>query len=309
MAWYDDFDAWIAENLCKTGTLREEPMREHTTFRVGGPARRFARPADWGALAALLTQAETAHWPYCILGNGSNVLVPDEGLDALVIHTGCLNRIERQGDVLWAEAGISLARLATYAAQVGLAGLAFAHGIPGSLGGGVCMNAGAYGGEMRQVITTVTAWFPDTGVTRLTAEALLFGYRQSLFSHRRGAVLHAEIHLRPGDSAEISNQMADLDRRRREKQPLDLPSAGSAFKRPPGYFAGSLIQQCGLKGARVGGAQVSEKHAGFIVNTGGATCADILALIARVQETVWAQAGVRLMPELRILKPWGAQEQ
>ena len=163
------------------------------------------------------------------------------------------------------------------------------------------MNAGAYGGEMRQVLSAVTAWFPGEGVRRLTVEELELGYRRSIFNSRRGAVLEAEFHLERGDRGDIRAQMEALGRRRREKQPLEYPSAGSTFKRPEGHFAGTLIEQCGLKGCRVGGAQVSEKHAGFIINTGGATCADVLSLIGRIQETVYKQTGVRLEPEVKMV--------
>ena len=302
MAWYDQFDTEIARRLPELAVLREEPMAGHITFRVGGPARRMARPASAEELAALLDLCREKGWPTLLLGNGSNLLVPDGGLDRLVIHTAGLERLEQTGEKsLRAEAGVSLARLASFAQRLGLAGLEFAHGIPGSLGGGVCMNAGAYGGELCQVVERVEAWFPDEGVRTLTLPELDFGYRRSIFSHTPAVVLAAHFALTPGEPGEIRARMAGLIRRRREKQPLEYPSAGSTFKRPEGHFAGALIEQCGLKGCRMGGAQVSEKHAGFVINAGGATCADILALIGHIQATVEAETGVRLEPEVRVV--------
>ena len=282
--------------------LREESMDRHTTFRIGGPAQRFVRPSEVSECGALLSLAEAEGWPVLVIGNGSNLLVSDEGLDALVIHTGRLEGVERTGErTIRAGAGLSLARLASFARREELSGLEFAHGIPGSFGGAVCMNAGAYGGEMKQVLSAVTAWFPGEGIQRLEPEALALGYRHSVFSERRGVVLEAELSLEPGEGCGIAARMEELGRRRREKQPLEYPSAGSTFKRPEGHFAGALIEQCGLKGVRAGGAQVSEKHAGFVINAGGASCADVLALIAHIQETVYRQTGVRLEPEVKIV--------
>ena len=302
MPWYDTFDALVKERFPQLEWTEEEPMSRHTTFRTGGPARRFARPGSIEDLAALLDAAERERWPVLVLGNGSNVLAADRGVEALVLHTGRLDSVSRTGErTLRAEAGISLARLAVFAQRESLGGLEFAHGIPGSLGGAVCMNAGAYGGEMRQVVTAVTAWLPGQGVVRLERDALEFSYRHSIFSHCRGAVLAAEFLLEPGDGGAIRQRMDDLNRRRREKQPLEYPSAGSTFKRPEGYFAGALIEQCGLKGARVGGAMVSEKHAGFVINAGGASSSDVLGLIAHVQRTVKKQTGVDLEPEVKMI--------
>ena len=302
MPWVDAFDREMSSRFPELEILQEEPMAAHTTFRIGGPARRFARPRRPEELSALLELAGERRWPVLLVGNGSNLLVSDRGLDRLVIHTGALERIARTGEnVLRSGAGAGLARLASFALREGLTGLEFAHGIPGSLGGAVCMNAGAYGGEMRQVVTRVWAWFPGEGTAVLGPEALGFGYRHSVFSEKPGAVLEAEVTLAPGDPAAIRETMEDLSRRRREKQPLELPSAGSTFKRPEGRFAGALIQQCGLKGARVGGAQVSPKHAGFVVNTGGATCADVRALIELVRARVREETGVDLEPEVKIV--------
>ena len=302
MPWFDSFDAAAAGRFPGMEVLCGEPMALHTTFRIGGPARRMARPRSTEEAAALLALAEAEGWPVLMLGNGSNLLAADNGLDALVIHSGRLDALERTGErTIRAGAGVSLARLAAFAQREGLGGLEFAHGIPGSLGGAVCMNAGAYGGEMRQVVRSVAAWFPGEGLRRLSGEELDFGYRHSIFSGRRGAALEAELALEERDRGEIQARMAELDRRRREKQPLEFPSAGSTFQRPQGHFAGALIEQCGLKGARVGGAQVSEKHAGFLINTGGATCADVRGLIAHVQQIVLEQTGVALEPEVKMV--------
>lgn len=277
-------------------------MERHTTFRTGGPARRFARPASAEECTALLELAAEEAWPVLLLGNGSNLLVSDAGVDTLAIHTGLLDKAARTGQrTIRAGAGLRLSKLAVFAQREGLSGLEFAHGIPGSLGGGVCMNAGAYGGEMKQVLTAVSAWLPGQGVKWIAAEKLELRYRHSLFSSAPGAVLEAEFLLTPGDGGEIQALMDSLSRRRREKQPLEYPSAGSTFKRPEGHFAGGLIEQCGLKGFRIGGAQVSEKHAGFVINAGGASSTDILALIAHIQEAVFQQTGVRLEPEVRIV--------
>ncbi len=302
MPWFDSFDAAAAGRFSGMEVICDEPMALHTTFRIGGPAKRIARPRSTEEAAALLALAEAEGWPVLLLGNGSNLLAADSGLDALVIHTGRLDALERTGgQTLRAGAGVSLARLASFAQREGLGGLEFAHGIPGSLGGAVCMNAGAYGGEMRQVVRSVTAWFPGEGLRQLSGEELCFSYRHSIFSGKQGAALDAELALEERDREEIRTQMAELDRRRREKQPLEYPSAGSTFQRPQGHYAGALIEQCGLKGARVGGAQVSEKHAGFLINTGGATCADVQGLIAHVQHVVQEQTGVALEPEVKMI--------
>jgi len=302
MVWYEDFDRKLEQLFPKMSVLKEEPMSTYTTFRVGGPARRMVFPQSVAETAAVLDLAAENGWPWLVLGNGSNLLVRDEGLDLLVIHTGRMTGKELINETtVRAEAGISLTRLAVFALDHGLAGLAFAHGIPGSLGGAVYMNAGAYGGEMSQVLSAVEAWFPGEGVVRLMPQQLELGYRRSIFSRKQGVVLAAEVTLTPGSKDAIRAEMEELFRRRKEKQPLEYPSAGSTFKRPEGYFAGALIEQCGLKGASVGGAQVSEKHAGFVINKGGATCADVLGLIGHVQETVRQQTGVSLECEVKIL--------
>lgn len=304
MDWWTDLDNWTADYLPDLRMVCDEPMSRHTSFRIGGPARRMAFPASGEQLVLLLAEAERLGARLLVIGNGTNLLCPDAGLDRLVIDTSAaLNRVESAGpDTVTAEAGASLARAADFACRQGLAGLEFAHGIPGTVGGAVCMNAGAYGGEMRQVVQAVTVLFPEEGIRTLSGGDLAFGYRRSFLTDRPDAVvLRAVFRLAPGDPDEIRQQMRELMERRRASQPLDLPSAGSTFKRPEGYFAGTLIDQCGLKGLTVGGAQVSEKHAGFIVNRGGATSADVRELIRRVQARVLDATGVRLEPEVRII--------
>ena len=304
MDWTTQLDQWTAEYLPDLHMLRDEPMSRHTSFRIGGPAKRMACPAAGEQLVLLMGFAQEHGIRTLVIGNGTNLLAPDEGLDALVIDTSAaMHAMEARGDGrISAAAGVSLARLADFACKQGLAGLEFAHGIPGTLGGAVCMNAGAYGGEMSQVLESVTALFPD-GIRTIPLAELDLGYRHRLITdHPEAVVLGAVVRLRPGDPEAIRAQMRQLMDRRKASQPLEWPSAGSTFKRPTGYFAGTLIQQCGLKGLTVGGAQVSEKHAGFLINTGGATCADVLELIRQVQQRVREDTGVRLEPEVRIIR-------
>lgn len=296
-------DKAIEDYLPQMTWLSGEPMKNHTSFRIGGPARRMALPRSREELVILLGLLQEAGVQPFLLGNGTNLLVADEGIDRVVISTAGLNCIEYDGGTeLVADAGVSLARLAVFAWKQELTGLEFAHGIPGSLGGGVVMNAGAYGGELKDVLVSVTAVFPD-GVRTLCADELALGYRKSVFTDLPdAAVLSARLRLCKGDGAGIKVRMDELAAKRHASQPLDMPSAGSTFKRPAGHFAGTLIEQCGLKGARVGGAEVSRKHAGFLINAGGATCADMLALIEMVQCTVFVQTGVRLEPEVRLVR-------
>ncbi len=302
MLWYESLDEKIQAYLPDLTVENDVPLQRHTSFRIGGPARRMAFPTSREQMVILLGLAQECGVKPFILGKGTNLLVADEGLDTLVIKTEQMNQIRQLDEVtLEADAGVSLARLAVFAQQKGLAGLEFAHGIPGSLGGAVCMNAGAYGGEMKQVIVEVAALFED-GVRYLTGEEAQFAYRHSVFSDMEAVVLGAKLQLVKGDSAEIRARMDDLMARRKQTQPLEFPSAGSTFKRPAGYFAGTLIEQTGLKGLTVGGAQVSVKHAGFVINMGGATCADVAELIAQVQEKVFAAHGVQLEPEVKIVR-------
>lgn len=303
MAWYQDLDNQINEQLPGLDYRAEEPLAGHISFRVGGPAKRMAFPQSGEALTALLALAEACRARTIVLGNGTNVLFPDEGVDALVISTGKMcDMAMRKGNQLYADAGVTLARVAVFAQQNGLSGLAFAHGIPGSVGGAVCMNAGAYGGEMKDVLAG--AYVLENGETRfLPVEALDLRYRHSyLTDHPDAVVLGAVFALREGDKDIIRREMDELMARRKASQPLEFPSAGSTFKRPQGHFAGALIQEAGLKGLAVGGAQVSEKHAGFVINRGGATAADILTLIEQVQQAVYRRSGVLLEPEVRIYR-------
>jgi UDP-N-acetylmuramate dehydrogenase len=305
MHWFACLDEKIAEYLPDLPVEKDEPLAKHTSFRIGGPARRMAFPRTGEQLVLLMSFAAACGADPLVIGNGTNLLVADEGLDRLVINTRDLAHMEidEEKHEVCAGAGVPLVKLANFACRYGLTGLEFAHGIPGSVGGAVCMNAGAYGGEMKQVITEVTVLFPEEGVRRLTAEEMDFSYRHSLLSdHPEAVVLSARFRLTPGDEGEIRAKMEELMARRKASQPLEWPSAGSTFKRPAGYYAGMLIEQSGLKGTAVGGARVSEKHAGFVINTGGATCADVMELIARVQDTVYREHGVRLEPEVRIIR-------
>ena len=282
---------------------RDEPMSRHTTFKVGGPAALMALPAGEEQLAAAVKLARMEGIEPLFVGLGSNLLVDDGGLQALVIKTAPqMNLCRVDGNRITAWAGAPLAQVANKAADHGLTGLEFAHGIPGSLGGAVVMDAGAYDGEMRQVVRSVRALNRNCEVEELTAEQCEFGYRHSVFSDGNRLVISAEMELQPGTEAAIRGRMAELMEKRKSKQPLEWPSAGSTFKRPAGYFAAALIDQCGLKGLRIGGAQVSEKHAGFVINAGGATCRDILDLMDAVRERVFRETGVELEPEVKYLR-------
>ena len=305
MDWTIEFDKAIEQYLPDLEVLQDEPMSRHTTFRIGGPAKRMAFPSSREQLVLLMSFAKDYGANPLVIGNGSNLLVPDEGLDRLVIDTSAgLTRVEpgTQPHTLTAECGAPLARLALCACEQGLTGLEFAHGIPGTVGGGLAMNAGAYGGELRQVVQSVRVLFPEEGIRTLTGEEMAFGYRRSLLTdHPEAVALSAVFSLTPGDPEAIREQMRELMGRRKASQPLEWPSAGSTFKRPAGHFAGTLIDQCGLKGRAVGGAQVSEKHAGFLINRGGATCADVLELADQVRQEVLRQTGVELELEIRVL--------
>jgi len=293
----------LRHELEKAGvTLREnEPLRDYTSFRIGGPARLMAFPGDAKALETCLRLAREAKMPALVLGNGTNVLAPDEGLEALVVLTRDLNAVEIDGTAVTADAGALLSRTAVAARDAGLAGMEFAHGIPGSIGGAVCMNAGAYGGEMKDIVRWAEVLDEDLRLRRLDREELDLGYRHSMFSDRPGAVLRVGLQLIPGERETIRTRMEELSARRRASQPLEKPSAGSAFKRPKTGYAAALIDEAGLKGLRVGGAEVSTKHAGFVVNVGGATAEDVKKLMALVKERVLAASGVELEAEVKIL--------
>ena len=277
-----------------------EPLSLHTSFRIGGPAKVLALPGSAEELAALCRLLRSLGEKPLVLGNGSNVLAPDEGLDRCVIVTAGAERAEIRGDVLEADCGASLTSLAAKAAKGGLAGLVFAYGIPGTLGGALVMNAGAYGGEMKDV-TEETRFLDGNLEERVFRGAEQgFGYRKSAFTGDM-VLLSARLRLRPGDPEALWEECRALLEKRRSSQPLDLPSAGSAFKRPEGAYAAALIEQAGLKGFRMGGAMVSEKHAGFIVNAGGATASDVKKLLEAVRERIRKETGITLEPEIRML--------
>lgn len=282
--------------------LVAEPMAKHTSFRIGGPADLLAQPADEAELAALLKVASEHAVSVTIIGNGSNLLVRDKGIRGLVIKLGNLfSGVEVCGNTLTFGCGVSLAMASKKAASLSLSGLEFAVGIPGTIGGAVYMNAGAYDGEMAKVVTKVRVMDEQGKTSELAARELDFAYRHTALQNSGRIVTSVTVSLVPGDADAIAAKMADFSQRRISKQPLELPSAGSMFKRPPGYFAGTLIDQTGLKGYTVGGAQVSTKHAGFVVNIGGATASDVLQLISDVQSKVFAAHGVHLEPEVLVL--------
>ncbi|MBE6993094.1 MAG: UDP-N-acetylmuramate dehydrogenase [Ruminococcaceae bacterium] len=296
------------KEFCEKNGIRlteNEMLSRHTSFRTGGPARYFAAPADEADLAALLKYARERAVPTFIMGNGTNLLAPDEGFDGLVIALGeRFAAIRAERDIVTAQAGALLSQVGRFALQQGLTGFEFAHGIPGSVGGGVYMNAGAYGGELKDVTERVRFLDESLELRALDGAQCGFAYRTSAFKSRPGwIVTGADFRLVPGNTNEIAAKMEDLARRRRDKQPLEYPSAGSTFKRPEGYFAAKLIEDAGLKGTAVGGAQVSEKHAGFVINRGGATTGDILRLMELVRETVLARFGVTLEPEVERMRP------
>ena len=281
--------------------LENEPMSLHTTFRVGGPADLLFQPANADELCAALKLAQEAGVPVQLLGNGSNLIVRDGGLRGLTILLGeHFSQIRVEGRRIHAQAGATLVRVAAAAQEAGLSGLEFASGIPGTLGGGCAMNAGAYGGQLSDVLVSAQVLL-DGRVQTLSLQEMQMSYRTTRPLREGGVILSACFELQEDDPSAIHERMKDLNARRREKQPLNLPSAGSTFKRPEGYFAGALIEGCGLKGCTIGGAQVSQKHAGFVVNIGGATAADILALIQHVQAVVKKETGVDLEPEVKIM--------
>ena len=280
---------------------RHIPLDKYTTLRVGGSADYFVEPSSEKELSALLTAAKEAGLPVLLMGNGSNLLVRDGGFRGLVIRLGkAFSRIEPWAHGLKAQAGALLSALASEAANESLTGLEFAQGIPGTVGGGVYMNAGAYGGELGKCIESVTVLDRGT-VLDVPGGDMHFGYRHSRAMEENWIVLGARFRLEKGEKEQIDAAMRDFAARRKEKQPLNYPSAGSFFKRPEGHFAGALIEEAGLKGKQVGGAQVSEKHAGFLINAGGASAADFLALMKLVQDTVQKESGVFLEPEVRIV--------
>ena len=279
-----------------------ESMSKHTSFQIGGPAEVMAFPKNVGELAEILKKSALMDCKIAILGAGTNILAPDEGLPGLVICLkDCMDGMERlDGDRIRVAAGVTMARAAVFAAGQSLGGMEFAHGIPGTVGGGVYMNAGAYGGEIKDICESVDVVRPDGTCLTLFAEDMGFSYRHSRLEDEQGVVVSAVFKLTPKPESEVREQMQELLKKRKASQPLEYPSAGSAFKRPVGGFAAALIDQAGLKGFQVGGAAVSEKHAGFVVNLGGATAQDVLALLKQVAQIVQDKSGIQLEPEVRI---------
>lgn len=297
----DRFLTELENIMAGSGIFMEEPMKKHTTFRVGGPADVLVQPEET-ALAAILALCRQYHVPYSFIGNGSNLLVGDKGIRGVVIEmTDPMGNIEVQGTRITAQAGAMLSKIANTAASNGLGGMEFAAGIPGSVGGAVVMNAGAYGGEMKDIIERVYVLDENGAQLELDRDALDLGYRHSCIPDKKYIVTKVVLELVPRDEAEIRSKMKELNEKRAEKQPLQYPSAGSTFKRPEGYFAGKLIMDAGLRGYQVGGAQVSEKHCGFVINKGDATAADICQLMRDVADKVQAQFGVVLEPEVKMI--------
>lgn len=292
----------LSEIVPKERIRREEPMSIHTTFRVGGPAELFVTLGTFDEVKETVGVCRTHNIPYYIVGNGSNLLVSDKGYQGVIIRVGKeLGEIRIEGDTVTAQAGALLSVVANRAMEAGLTGFEFASGIPGTLGGACVMNAGAYGGEMRDVLTEITALTPEGDIIRIPKEQMEFGYRTSVVARKGYIVLEACMQLKKGDRQEIRAKMEELKEKRVSKQPLEYPSAGSTFKRPEGYFAGKLIQDAGLRGFAIGGAQVSEKHCGFVINRGEATAKDVSDLMIRVSEIVEDKFGVRLEPEVKRL--------
>jgi len=282
----------------------KEPMATHTSFKIGGPADVYVQPASKEELIQIITECRNNNAPFVTLGHGTNILVPDEGLRKVVIQlyphfSGC--QLIKDSTHLVAEAGALLSAVANAAWKEGLTGLEFASGIPGAVGGAICMNAGAYGHEISDICVSVEMLMPDGAVVTIPGSEMAFGYRTSILKKNGGVVLSATFALSAGDKDTILAYTQELNQRRRNTQPLEFPSAGSTFKRPPGHYAGKLISDCDLKGVSIGGAQVSKKHAGFIINTGNATAKDVLNLIEHIQSTVQAQYGVMLEPEVEVL--------
>ena len=293
---------FISTYVPEEDILTEEPMSRHTTFRVGGEAQCFVRISDKEQLKKLIPYLRQIEVPYFILGNGSNLLVSDKGYEGVILQIGNkMNTITVEGTHIRAQAGALLSQIAKCAYDKGLTGFEFASGIPGSIGGGVVMNAGAYGGEMKQVVESVLVMDIQGEILELSGESMEFGYRTSIIKNRPFIVLEVCLKLEQDNKERIASDMEELAQKRREKQPLEYASAGSTFKRPEGYFAGKLIMDAGLRGYSIGGAQVSDKHCGFVVNTGRASATDVAEVISEVQERVKDKFGVSLETEVIFL--------
>ena len=302
-----NFDLIIRElrrELPQLTILENEPMKAHCSFRIGGPVRAMAQPTSTEEAEAVCRALRAFDVAPLIIGNGTNLLVTDDPLDRIAVQFGeKMSNIERVGeDSLRAQCGVTLARLASTAQSFGLGGMEFAHGIPGSLGGGVSMDAGAYGGEMKDVVVSTRCLTPEGELREIVGAEHDFSYRHSVFSDTDSVILDSTVRLVPGDKDEIFARMMELREKRRNSQPLDMPSAGSTFKRPVGGYAAALIDQAGLKGYAIGGAQVSEKHAGFVINRGGATFDDVMRLIDHIRNEVLRTSGIELETEVKIIR-------
>ena len=301
------FENALADIVGPENCSTDEPMSAHTTFRVGGPADYFVSPSNQEEVRQVAALCRDTGMPLYTMGCGSNLLVADGGLRAVVMRIGArfAEVIVHSDGSVSAQAGATNAKVARAALDASLSGFEFAAGIPGSIGGAAIMNAGAYGGELRDIATHVTCLTKEGAIVRLTADEAAWGYRHSRMADDGSIVLGLDMQLQPASADDVRARMAELAHRRSDKQPLDLPSAGSTFKRPEGHFAGKLIQDAGMQGYTVGGAQVSKKHAGFVVNVGGATASDVLQVIDDVRSRVFDEFGVRLEPEVRL---WGFPE-
>ena len=282
--------------------LFDEPMSRHTTFRIGGNADVFVNASSSEEIVSIISYCLEHHIPYMCMGNGSNMLVSDNGIRGVVISIGSnMSEVQVVDNMIYAEAGALMSKIASAALGAELSGFETLSGIPGTVGGGIYMNAGAYGGEIKSVLKNVTFISKNNDIVTMDTDQLELSYRHSIFETNGGIIVKCCLELKKGNKNEISAAMKEYSKRRSEKQPLSMPSAGSTFKRPEGHFAGKLIQDAGLMGFSRGGAQISTKHAGFIVNTGNATAADVLALIEHVRKTVFAQSGIMLEPEVRLI--------
>lgn len=302
MTGMTEFQQKISALLPDVELRFDEPMASHTSFRIGGNAEVMAFPKNCDELSRILKTSAILDTKPAILGAGTNVLAPDEGLRGLIVCLkDCMGGMERlEGNRIRVMAGVTMTRAAVFAANLGLSGMEFAHGIPGSIGGGVYMNAGAYGGEIKDICQSVDVMDMDGNVTTRTCEQMGFSYRHSILEEQPGIVVSAVFCLEPKPTEQIRSLMRELQAKRSASQPLDLPSAGSAFKRPVGGYAAALIDEAGLKGYTVGGAAISVKHAGFAVNLGGATAKDVRDLLGQVSDIVFEKSGIRLEPEVRI---------
>lgn len=286
----------------KDGVSVNEPMANHTSFKIGGPADIMTYPGNSNQLVNIVKECVKSNIPYMVMGNGTNLLVSDKGIRGVVIKIyDNLAAFKVDNDTIELEAGMLVSKASKLALKYSLTGLEFAEGIPGTVGGAVTMNAGAYIGEMCMVVHQTEYMDGEGNIITITGDEHCFSYRSSIIQKSKGIVLKTRLKLQKGDSVNIKEKMDEFNFKRRDKQPLEWPSAGSVFKRPQGYFVGKLIDDCGLRGYGIGGAQISDKHSGFIINRGGATCSDVLALIKHIQTTVDEKFGVQLEPELRII--------